>query len=99
MHRFALYLAPLAFLLLATAAFARPAPRYAAPVVANVLVPAHTASRFQVWPDGTNTDGVVAVRETVVLAPRRTVQRSRVWACGPVEANMLGGSQRTCEWR
>lgn len=21
------------------------------------------------------------------------------WVCGPVEANRLGGSQRTCSWR
>jgi hypothetical protein len=25
--------------------------------------------------------------------------RAKIWTCGAIEANLVGGSQRTCEWR
>lgn len=40
---------------------------------------------------------VAVVPVTVVGAPARTA--SKAWSCGPVEANLVGGSQRTCGWR
>jgi hypothetical protein len=59
----------------------------------------HTASRFEVWPDGPNAvesaPSVILVREVRIVG---NAPRSRVWTCGPVEANRIGGSQRTCEW-
>jgi hypothetical protein len=43
-----------------------------------------------------DTPSVVRLPATVIVG---SSPRARVWSCGPVEANRIGGSQRTCEWR
>jgi hypothetical protein len=37
--------------------------------------------------------------QTIVGSVTRSAPKARVWTCGAVEANRIGGSQRTCEWR
>lgn len=64
----------------------------------------HTASRFEVWPDGPNAvegaPSVILVREMHIVGevPHAAKATRLVWTCGAVEANRIGGSQRTCEW-
>ena len=70
-----------------------------------VVTSTHTASRFEVWPDGPNAvesaPSVIVTRELVIIGnvPHAAKATRLMWACGPVEANRIGGSQRTCEWR
>jgi hypothetical protein len=40
-------------------------------------------------------DKIVGHRTTAHKAP---VASKKVWACGAVEQNLVGGSQRTCNW-
>ena len=34
--------------------------------------------------------------QTIVGSVTRSAPKARVWACGPIEANKIGGAQRTC---
>jgi hypothetical protein len=43
--------------------------------------------------------------ETVMVMPETVIvghvpaKHAKTWTCGPVEANAIGGSQRTCEYK
>jgi len=75
-------------------------PSHGTAVARAHLQSAHTASRFDVWPDGANVDGTITVREVRIVGqvPHEARSTRLVWTCGAVEANRVGGSQRTCEW-
>ena len=65
--------------------------RIGTPQAASALVTSHaTLTAVETSPE-------YIVPMLVIVAPR-SMPRAKVWACGPVEANRVGGSQRTCEW-
>lgn len=41
---------------------------------------------------------IIRLHDTVVAVKRAHV-RSQRWSCGEYQANMLGGSQKSCEWK
>ena len=95
--------------------FALVAAGHVAAVRANAPSAAYRAPRALVSSVSTLTDGPQeAALLRVARAPRdmgsfpltivgdvpHAAKATRLmWACGPVEANRIGGSQRTCEWR
>lgn len=43
---------------------------------------------------------VYTVREVVIAAaPTHKAPRAKVWTCGPMTDNLIGGRNRTCEWK
>jgi hypothetical protein len=86
------------------ASFALVAAGHIAAVNAMPLQAAHKAPRALVTTASELNAGdvdasVVVLPETIIAVPRRSAPKARTYVCGPVEANRVGGSQRTCEWR
>jgi hypothetical protein len=86
------YLTPFVFAVVASTAFARTTPR-AEPTAARELTSTHASMRPVV-----TLDNVIHIGETVI-AGRRPVAPRRVWTCGPMHENAIGGFNRDCEWR
>ena len=87
--------APIAFAIVSSVAFAH-VPQTCYRLAGRTLASSHEVSRL----DGANVDAPIMMPEMVIVAPApRSAPRARVWTCGPVEANRIGGSQRTCEYR
>ena len=91
-------LAPVAFALVAATAFARvPAANY------RNVERTETPSKLESPHAGIVNLAKCAGEASIVRLPEMTIigqaPAARAWACGAVEANGVGGSQRTCEWR
>lgn len=45
------------------------------------------------------SDPTLVEVSNVVVSVKHVSTPARTWSCGRVEENMVGGSQRTCEWK
>ena len=86
-------LAPVAFISAAVSAFASTGPSV------SEVTSAHNLYER----DGEETCGLITVAPLVYILSEQTIvgsaPRAKVWTCGNVEENRVGGSQRTCEYR
>ena len=83
---------PVAFIFAAVSAFASTGPS----VVSEVT------SAHNLYERGEEIRGLIATAPVYILSEQTVVgsaPRAKVWTCGVVEANRVGGSQRTCEFR
>jgi len=101
-------LAPVAFIFAAVSAFAGAAPSVshapkalveaAASTLTDCKMPAEACKIVRATTEDRET--VYRLSEAVISASRPAAAvKAKRFACGTVESNLVGGSQRTCEWK